>query len=127
MTTPPRDATYDATLKRAEAALVEADAFRFELTLFVSGASDLSSQAIANATSLCEKHLAGRYELSVVNLIDDPAAALDANVHAAPTLVRRRPLPVRMIVGALSQPARVLRRLELPGLDDPSVTGSFPP
>jgi circadian clock protein KaiB len=123
MITPPRDATHDATLKRFEAGLVEADTFTYELTLFVSGASELSSRAIANATSLCEKHLAGRYELSIVNLNDDPAAALDANVHAAPTLVRRRPLPVRMIVGTLSQPSRVLLALELSDLDDPSLRG----
>jgi circadian clock protein KaiB len=123
MITPPRDATHDATLKRFQDALAEAATTTYELTLFVSGASELSSRAIANATSLCEQYLPGRYELSVVHLEDGPSAAFDTNVLAAPTLVRYRPLPVRMIIGDLSQTARVLRVLELPGHDEPSVRG----
>jgi circadian clock protein KaiB len=111
----PRETTHDATLKRFQDALLAADTVRYELTLFVSGASDLSARAIANARRLCEAHLDGRYELSVVDLLDNPSAAVDARVLASPTLVRNLPLPVRMVVGDLSQPARVLRVLELPG------------
>ena len=121
--TTPRETTHDATLVRFQDALVDAERTVYELTLFVSGASDLSSRAIANATSLCERYLPGRYELSIIHLEDEPAAALDSNVLAAPTLVRYQPLPVRMIIGDLSQTARVLRSLDLPGLDEPSVRG----
>ncbi len=110
----PRDSTHDATLKRFQAALAVTEVVGYELTLYVSGASDLSSRAIANARKLCDRHLAGRYQLSVVDLHDDPAAGVDARVLAAPTLVRNRPLPVRMIIGDLSRASRVLHVLQLP-------------
>ena len=85
-----------------------------ELTLFVSGATDLSARAIANARDLCDVHLGGRYHLTVVDARDDPAAMLDHRVLATPTLVRNRPLPVRRVVGDLSHTTKVLLALELP-------------
>jgi circadian clock protein KaiB len=84
-----------------------------ELTLFVSGASDLSARAIADATELCDVRLAGRVRLSVVDVHEDPAAVLRHGVRAAPTLVRTWPLPQRRFIGDLSQPDQVLLRLEL--------------
>jgi circadian clock protein KaiB len=119
----PRESTHDATLEPARDGPADGELAAFGLTLFVSGASDLSSRAIANATSLCEKHLAGRYELSIVDLEDEPEAASESHVLAAPTLVRNRPPPVRMVVGDLSQTARVLRTLELSRADEPSTRG----
>jgi circadian clock protein KaiB len=86
----------------------------YELTLFVSGASDLSARAIADATRLCEAHLAGRYHLSVVDVHQDPAAVLAHRVVAAPTLVKHRPPPMRRLVGDLSRADRVLKALDLP-------------
>jgi circadian clock protein KaiB len=110
----PRDTTHDATLKRFQAALAISDVISYELTLYVSGASDLSARAVANATRLCDQHLAGRYQLSVIDLHDDPAAGVQAGVLAAPTLVRNLPLPARRIIGDLSRAARVLQALQLP-------------
>jgi circadian clock protein KaiB len=89
-------------------------ASRYELTLFVNGASDLSARAIANARRLCESHLAGRYDLHVVDVRDDPAALVSNRLLAAPTLVKSRPLPVRKIVGDLSRTDKVLSALGLP-------------
>jgi circadian clock protein KaiB len=89
------------------------DEARYELTLFVSGASDLSARAIGNARELCDTHLAGRYELSVVDVHEDVAAALNSDVIAAPTLVRSWPLPVRKLVGDLSRTDKVLIALDL--------------
>jgi circadian clock protein KaiB len=86
---------------------------RPELTLFVSGASDLSARAIADATELCDVRLRGRYRLSVVDVHEDPAATLSSGVHAAPTLVRPSPLPMRRCVGDLSDADAVLLRLGL--------------
>lgn len=86
----------------------------YDLTLFVSGASDLSARAIANARELCESHLAGRYHLSVVDVHEEPAIVLGSRVLAVPTLVRNRPLPVRKLVGDLSDARKVLTALELP-------------
>jgi len=90
------------------------DATWYDLTLFVSGASDLSARAIADARRLCDVHLSGRSQLSVVDMRDDPAAVLSNQVLAAPTIVRRLPLPVRKIVGDLSDTDKVLRALGIP-------------
>jgi circadian clock protein KaiB len=86
----------------------------FDLTLIVSGASELSRRAIANATRLCEEHMAGRYQLSVVDLSEAPASVLSGQVLAAPTLVKTRPLPVQKFVGDLSRTEGVLAALGLP-------------
>jgi circadian clock protein KaiB len=89
------------------------DEERRELTLFVSGASDLSARAIADARALCDDHLNGRYELSIVDVHDDYAAVLSHGVVAAPTLVRSRPLPLRRFIGDLSHAPDVLLKLEI--------------
>jgi circadian clock protein KaiB len=83
------------------------------LTLFVSGASELSARAIANATALCDVHLGGRYHLAVVDVHENPAAVLSSQVIAAPTLIRNLPLPERQHVGDLSDTDKVLRTLGL--------------
>lgn len=84
------------------------------LTLFVSGASALSAGAIVDAKRLCEVHLGGRHDLRVVDLHDDPAAALDAGVFASPTLLLHGPIPARKVTGDLSDAAKVLSALGLP-------------
>jgi circadian clock protein KaiB len=91
---------------------------RYELTLFISGASDISAHAIADCRRLCDTHLAGRCHLAVIDVHDDPAAVLSADVLAAPTLVRGRPLPVRRVVGDLSDAGRVLKALDIHVTDD---------
>lgn len=85
----------------------------YQLTLYVSGASELSARAIANARTLCDLHLDGRYQLSVVDVHDDPAAIMSRGVFATPTLVKTRPLPVRKVVGDLSNPDKLLVALDL--------------
>ena len=92
----------------------------YDLTLFVSGASERSTRAIADARQLCDTHLHGRYRLSIVDLREDAAAAVSSHVLAAPTLVRNLPLPVRKLVGDLSHTAKVLLALDLPGATDAS-------
>jgi diguanylate cyclase (GGDEF)-like protein/PAS domain S-box-containing protein len=75
----------------------------YDLTLYVSGASDLSARAIADARQLCDTHLAGRYHLGVIDVNEDPAGVRAGGVLATPTLVRNQPLPVRELVGDLSR------------------------
>jgi circadian clock protein KaiB len=94
----------------------------YELTLFVSGASEISARAITNARSLCDTHLGGRGRLSVVDVHEDTTVALPAGVLAVPTLVRDRPLPVRRFAGDLAHIDRVLHALDLAG-DAPTTTG----
>jgi circadian clock protein KaiB len=91
-----------------------------ELTLFVSGASELSARAIANARALCDTQMDGRYRLCVVDVHEgDRAALLSASaVLATPTLVKNWPLPVRRFVGDLSDMDKVLVALGLPLADD---------
>jgi circadian clock protein KaiB len=93
---------------------VAPDATWYDLALFVSGASDLSAKAIADARGLCDTHLSGRSHLSVIDVRDDPAAVLSSQVLATPTIVRRMPVPVRKLVGDLSDPDKVLQALGIP-------------
>jgi circadian clock protein KaiB len=86
---------------------------RYELTLFVSGASELSARAIADAQSFCDVHLHGRHQLSVVDVHKDARLGAGAEMIATPTLVRDRPLPVRKVVGDLSRTDRILTALDV--------------
>lgn len=105
--------SFDETLKRFEDALADLDTDTYELTLFVIGASDLSARAISNVQQLCDRFLPGRYQLTVIDLFDDPEAVQNAGVLAAPTLVKHRPLPLRRLVGDLSQTEKILSALEI--------------
>lgn len=89
----------------------------FQLTLFVAGLSALSRRAIVNTRQICEQHLEGRYELEIVDLAKDPHLAISEQIIAAPTLLKRSPLPVRRFVGDMSRVSVILKGL---GLPDPS-------
>jgi circadian clock protein KaiB len=95
----------------------------YEFTLFVSGASDLSARAIANARQLFETHVDGRYRLAVVDIYEDPAALLSHQVLAIPTLIKHRPAPMRRLVGDLSRSQEVLLALGLAAADDARHVG----
>lgn len=86
---------------------------RYTLRLYVCGATPCSTRAVENVKGLCEEHLMGRYDLEVVDIYQQPGLAEDDGILAAPTLVRRLPLPLRRLVGDLSDPERVLGRLNL--------------
>jgi circadian clock protein KaiB len=84
------------------------------LTLYVSGATELSARAIAAVTALCEVQLGGRYQLAVVDVHENPGSLLNSRVIAAPTLIRNLPLPELRLVGDLSDTSKVLQALDLP-------------
>jgi circadian clock protein KaiB len=98
---------------------------RCELTLFVSGASEFSVRAIANARALCDMQVVGRFRLSVVDVHEGGGAGTltTSGVLATPTLVKNWPLPVRKFVGDLSQPDKVLVALGLSLADDEQKPG----
>jgi circadian clock protein KaiB len=102
----------------SDAPIVTGDDVFYELTLYVSGASDLAARAIANARRLCEIHCAGRYHLSVVDIHEDPSSLLTNNLLATPTLVKSLPAPTRRVVGDLSQVDKVITTLDLPAAPD---------
>lgn len=95
-------------------AITESNAVWY-LRLYVAGQSPKSLYASANLKKLCDEHLAGRYEIETVDLVEDPTRARDDDILAIPTLVRRLPPPVRKVIGDLSDTRRVLRGLRVPG------------
>lgn len=101
------------TRAQFEGALSELRSGAYGLTLFVSGASGASSQAITNVRAICDAHLSGRYHLDIVDLNQEPVLAEQHNVLATPTLVKDHPLPMRMLVGDMSDHPRVLVALDV--------------
>ena len=91
----------------AEIASAEEDGF-WSLCLYVAGQSPKSLRAFANLKKLCEEHLAGRYEIEIIDLVEHPALARSDDIIAIPTLVRRLPAPLRKVIGDLSNSERVL-------------------
>jgi circadian clock protein KaiB len=85
----------------------------FQLVLYVTGQSARSQRAIDNLRRTCEEHLAGRYTIEVVDLLQNPRLAAEDQILAVPTLVRRLPPPLRKIVGDLSDEERLLVGLNL--------------
>jgi circadian clock protein KaiB len=85
------------------------------LRLYVAGASPKSLQACANLRRLCEEHLAGRYEIEIIDLVERPMLARSDDIFAIPTLVRFMPEPMKKIIGDLSNPDRVLLTLRATG------------
>ena len=86
---------------------------RYDLHLYVTGTTPRSVQAIATIRSLCEELLPGRYDLEVVDIYQQPTAASSAQIIAAPTLVKTSPLPLRRLVGDLSDRTKLLAALNL--------------
>ena len=86
---------------------------RYVLKLYVSGMTPRSIQAVACVRMICDRHLAGRYDLEVVDIYQQPHLARDDQIVAAPTLVKVQPLPVRRVIGDLSSADRVLLGLDV--------------
>jgi circadian clock protein KaiB len=89
------------------------DAPRWSLTLYVSGASPRSAQALEAVRRLCDEELAGRVELQVVYVTEEPALAGRDGIVAVPTLVKRLPAPPRQLVGDLADVDRLRAGLDL--------------
>jgi circadian clock protein KaiB len=94
--------------------VAEPDEERFVLRLYVTGTTARSIRAITNLREVCERYLAGRYDLEVVDVYQQPELAAREQLVAAPTLVKKLPLPLRRLVGDLSNHQRVLAGLDLP-------------
>ncbi len=85
----------------------------WELRLYVAGITPKSIEAFANLKKICEEHLAGKYHIEVVDLMESPKLARGDQILAIPTLVRRLPPPLKKIIGDLSDTERVLVGLDL--------------
>lgn len=114
-----------------ERAIAALETEPYTLTLFVSGASDSSAQAIANVRDICDGYLKGRYQLDIIDLHQEPALAGEHHVLATPTLIKDHPLPSRMLVGDMSDHPRILIALDVSlavaasvEADDPETSSS---
>lgn len=96
---------------------------RYQLELFVVGTSWKARQAEDNLRRLCDATIAGRYELRITDVLENADAAEAANIVATPAVVRRAPLPVRVVVGDLSERSALVYGLGLEGDDHVAVTG----
>ena len=85
----------------------------YNLRLYVAGQTPRSLRAFANLRDICDKHLAGRYTIEVIDLLENPQLAQGDQILAIPTLVRKLPPPLRKIIGDLSNTEKVLVGLDL--------------
>jgi circadian clock protein KaiB len=85
----------------------------YRLRLYVAGQTPKSTLAFTNLKQICEDHLQGRYEIEIVDLLENPQLARGDQILAVPTLVRRLPEPIKKIIGDLSNTERVLVGLDL--------------
>ena len=108
----PKKQVRDST-QEFERARVRAKKKPYVLRLYVTGTTPQSARAIANIKKLCEIHLKGRYQLDVVDLYQQPQLAQGEQIIAAPTLIKKLPLPQRRIIGDMSKSERVLVGLDL--------------
>lgn len=91
---------------------------KYLLRLYVTGSTPQSVKAISSVKEICEKHLQGRYVLEIIDLFKNPGLARDEQIIAAPTLVKRLPLPLRKIIGDMSVIEKVLAGLDLKQVKD---------
>jgi circadian clock protein KaiB len=95
-----------------EAALAE-EQQRYQLRLYVAGSTPQSQRAIASIRRICDEHLAGRFDLEVIDIYQQPTLTEGEQIIAAPTLIRKLPLPLRRFVGDLSSLEHILVGVDL--------------
>jgi circadian clock protein KaiB len=96
-----------------DAAIHQAENQQYTLRLYVAGLTPRSQEAIRAITAICEEHLAGRCDLEVVDLYQHPVLAKGEQIIAAPTLIKKLPLPLRRIIGNLADKEKILVGLDL--------------
>jgi circadian clock protein KaiB len=100
----------NAAFEKALSAVGNGD---YVLRLYVAGITPRSARAVENIRRICEEHLAGRYDLEVIDIYQQPTLAEGEQIIAAPTLVRKLPLPLRKFIGDMSNTERILVGLDL--------------
>ena len=95
---------------------------RYVLRLYVTGTTGRSVHAVQNIKRICDQYLSGRYDLEVIDLYKNLPLARADEVIAAPTLIRRAPLPLRRMIGDMSDEARVLAGLDIRPVSTPFAT-----
>jgi circadian clock protein KaiB len=101
-----------------ERAAADSSSARYLLRLYVAGATQKSANAIQNIRRICEGRLKGRYALEVIDVYQNPEAAREDQILAVPVLIKRLPLPLRRLLGDLSNEERVLLGLDLKAMEE---------
>lgn len=99
--------------KEFEKASTEGGGERYLLRLYVTGSTQTSIRAIENIRKICEEHLQGRYDLEIVDIYQQPQLLKGEQIIAAPTLIKKLPLPLRKFIGDLSDSEKILLGLDL--------------
>jgi circadian clock protein KaiB len=86
---------------------------RYILRLYITGLTARSSRAVENLRAICDEYLDGRYDLEVIDIYQQPALTKGEQIIAAPTLIKKLPLPMRRIIGDMSNREGVLLGLDL--------------
>jgi circadian clock protein KaiB len=86
---------------------------KYVLRLYIAGLTFRSQKALNNIKKICEEHLKGRYDLEVIDVYQHPVLAKGEQIIAAPTLIKKLPLPLRRFIGDLSDTERILLGLDL--------------
>jgi len=101
------------TLKAAKSKPLPVEDDKWNLRLYVAGQSPKSVRAFENLKKMCEEHLAGKYTIEIIDLLKNPQLAAGDQIIAIPTLVRHLPVPIKAIIGDLSNVERTLVGLDL--------------
>jgi circadian clock protein KaiB len=104
-------------------ALRDRENAKYVLRLYIAGLTPRSIAAIQSVKEMCEEHLRGRYDLEVVDLYKDPALAKGEQIIAAPTLIKKLPLPLRRLIGNMADRKKILVGLDLRPREDDQARG----
>lgn len=107
------EAENNDTKEEFEQSLQEAGDEKYVMRLYITGITPKSTRAIQNIRKICEENLKGRYELEVIDIYQQPTLAKDEQIIAAPTLIKKLPLPLRRLIGDMSDKERILVGLDL--------------
>lgn len=99
--------------EKLEAASRDSGKQEYVLRLYVAGMTPRSQEAIRSVTAICEEQLAGRYDLQVIDVYQQPVLAKGEQIIAAPTLIKKLPLPLRKFIGSMSDKEKILVGLDL--------------
>src|SRR5512133_3258787 len=97
----------------SEAAARKSKTQQYILRLYVAGVTPRSQEAIRTVKAVCDEHLAGRYDLEVIDIYQQPTLAKDEQIVAVPTLIKKLPIPLRKVIGSMASIERLLVGLDL--------------
>ncbi len=105
--------TRKATAQKSRRPKKEAAPKEYVLRLYVTGMTPRSARAVENIKRTCEEYMKGRYDLQVIDIFQQPVLARGEKIVATPTLIKKVPLPLRRLIGDMSDTERILMGLDL--------------